>query len=125
MKTIKLTDDQFETLFHFVDERVEDIVDRSVQFQDSEILEDWEDLFDVHTVLETVDNWSQQPLKCNPIEISIIMATTPREKTIIKLMEMVIDTLKYCDDLDDPAFSMYDVMKDAVEKEVRYPMEFN
>ena len=29
MKTIKLTDDQFETLFHFVDERVEDIVDRS------------------------------------------------------------------------------------------------
>ena len=58
MKTINLTDDQFETLFHFVDERVEDIVDRSVQFQDSEILEDWEDLIDVHTVLETVDNWS-------------------------------------------------------------------
>ena len=54
MKTIKLTDDQFEKLFHFVDERVEDIVDRSVQFQDSEILEDWEDLFDVHTVLESV-----------------------------------------------------------------------
>ena len=54
MKTINLTDNQFETLFHFVDERVEDIVDRSVQFQDSEILEDWEDLFDVHTVLESV-----------------------------------------------------------------------
>ena len=54
MKTITLTDDQFETLFHFVDERVEDIVDRSVQFQDSEMLEDWEDLFDVHEVLETV-----------------------------------------------------------------------
>ena len=55
MKTINLTDDQFNTLFHFVDERVEDIVDRSVQFQDSEILEDWEDLFDVHTVLEEVN----------------------------------------------------------------------
>ena len=54
----------------------------------------------------------------------IQMKTTPREKTIIKLMEMVIDTLKYCDDLDDPAFAMYDVMRDAVEKEVRYPMEF-
>ena len=54
MKTITLTDDQFETLFHFVDERVEDIVDRSVQFQDSEILEEWEDLLDVHTVLESV-----------------------------------------------------------------------
>ena len=56
MKTITLTDDQFNTLFHFVNERVEDIIDRSVQFQDSEIMEDWEDLFDVHTVLETVDN---------------------------------------------------------------------
>jgi len=55
MKTITLTDDQFDTLFHFVDERVEDIVDRSVQFQDSEILEDWEDLFDVHTVLEEIN----------------------------------------------------------------------
>ena len=55
MKTIKLTDDQFETLFDFVDERVEDIVDRSVQFQDSQILEDWEDLFDVHTLLEEVN----------------------------------------------------------------------
>ena len=54
MKTIKLTDDQFETLFDFVDERVEDIVDRSVQFQDSEILEDWEDLFDVYEILESV-----------------------------------------------------------------------
>jgi len=54
MKTINLTDDQFNTLFHFVNERVEDIIDRSVQFQDSEILEDWEDLFDVHTVLESV-----------------------------------------------------------------------
>ena len=56
MKTITLTDDQFETLFHFVDERVEDIVDRSVEFQDSEIMEDWEDLFDVHSVLEEANN---------------------------------------------------------------------
>ena len=48
--------------------------------------------------------------------------TTPREKTIIKLMEMVIDTLSYCDDLSDPAFAMYEVMSDAVEKEVYYPL---
>ncbi len=48
--------------------------------------------------------------------------TTPREKTIIKLMEMVIDTLSYCEDLSDPAFSMYEVMKDAVDKEVYYPL---
>ena len=62
MKTIKLTDDQFDTLFHFVDERVEDIVDRSVQFQDSEILEDWEDLLDVHTLLENVKDKYEQKL---------------------------------------------------------------
>ena len=49
--------------------------------------------------------------------------TTPREKTIIKLMEMVIDTLKYCDDLSDTAFDMYCVMKHAVDTEVIYPME--
>ena len=51
MKTIKLTDDQFETLFEFVDQKVESIVNTSVDYQDSEILEDWEDLFDVHTIL--------------------------------------------------------------------------
>jgi hypothetical protein len=55
MKTITLTDDQFNTLYHFVNERVEDIIDRSVEFQDSEIMEDWEDLFDVHSVLEETE----------------------------------------------------------------------
>ena len=58
MKTINLTDDQFDTLFEFVNQKVESIVDASVDYQDSEILEEWEYLFDVHTVLETVDNWS-------------------------------------------------------------------
>ena len=48
--------------------------------------------------------------------------TTPEEKIIIKLMEMVIDTLKECEDLSDPAFAMYEVMSDAVEKEVYYPL---
>ena len=55
MKTITLTDDQFETLFEFVDQKVEYIVDKSVEYQDSEMLEDWEDLLDIHTILgETV-----------------------------------------------------------------------
>ena len=54
MKTINLTDEQFETLFGFVNQKVESIVDASVDYQDSEILEEWEDLLDVHTVLETV-----------------------------------------------------------------------
>ena len=58
MKTITLTDDQFDTLFEYVDDKVTTIVDASVDYNDSEILNEWEDLFDVHTVLETADNWS-------------------------------------------------------------------
>ena len=52
MKTINLTDDQFDTLFEFVDNKVESIVNASVDYNDSEILNEWEDLFDAHTVLE-------------------------------------------------------------------------
>jgi len=52
MKTITLTDEQFDNLFDYVDNKVEFIVDASVEHQDSEILEEWEDLFDIHTVLE-------------------------------------------------------------------------
>ena len=52
MKTITLTDKQFDTLFEYVDDKVTSIVDASVDYQDSEILEEWEDLLDVHTVLE-------------------------------------------------------------------------
>ena len=58
MKTITLTDEQFDTLFEFVNKKVESIVDASVDYQDSQLLEDFEDLIDVHTVLETVDYWS-------------------------------------------------------------------
>ena len=52
MKTIKLTDDQFNTLFEFVDQKVEYIVEKSIDYQDSEILNEWDDLIDVHTELE-------------------------------------------------------------------------
>ena len=48
--------------------------------------------------------------------------TTTREKQIIKLMEMVIDTLKYCDSVTDPAFDMYYIMHQAVDREVYYPL---
>ena len=54
MRTINLSDNQFETLFEFVNQKVESIVDASVDYQDSEILEEWEDLLDVHTLLEEV-----------------------------------------------------------------------
>ena len=52
MKTIILTDDQFDTLFEFVDQKVESIVEKSIDYQDSEILNEWDDLIDVHTELE-------------------------------------------------------------------------
>ena len=51
MKTITLTDDQFNTLFEFVDQKVNYIIDKSFEYQDSEMLEDWEDLLDIHTIL--------------------------------------------------------------------------
>ena len=38
MKTINLTDEQFDTLFEFVDNKVESIVNASVDYNDSEIL---------------------------------------------------------------------------------------
>jgi len=56
MKTITLTDDQFDTLFDRIDKIARTIVDASVEYQDSEMLEDWEDLLDVHTVLEQVND---------------------------------------------------------------------
>ena len=52
MKTINLTDEQFDTLYEFVDNKVESIVNASVDYNDSEILNEWEDLLDVHTILE-------------------------------------------------------------------------
>lgn len=56
MKTIKLTDDQFDTLFDRVDKIVQTIIDASVEYQDTDMLNEWEDLIDVHTVLEEANN---------------------------------------------------------------------
>ena len=56
MKTITLTDDQFNTLFNRIDKMVKTIVDASVEYQDSDMLEEWEDLFDIHSVLEEANN---------------------------------------------------------------------
>ena len=62
MKTITLTDEQFDTLFEFVDQKVECIAEAS--YLDSEILEEWEDLLDVHTVLEeTKDKYERKLAK--------------------------------------------------------------
>ena len=56
MKTINLTDEQFDTLFEFVDNKVESIVNASVDYNDSEILNEWDDLIDVHNLLEEIND---------------------------------------------------------------------
>ena len=61
MKTITLTDEQFDTLYEYVDNKVTTIVDASVDYQDSQLLEDFEDLFDVHTILgETTQEYEKK-----------------------------------------------------------------
>ena len=56
MKTITLTDEQFDTLFEYVDNKVTTIVDASVDYQDSQILEDFEDLFEVYDIIGEIKN---------------------------------------------------------------------
>ena len=62
MKTITLTDEQFDTLFDYVDNKVKFIVDASVKHQDSEILEEWEDLFEGYDVIGEVKNEYEKKL---------------------------------------------------------------
>ena len=58
MKTINLTDEQFEQLKEYVIESCEDIMDRSLEWADSdlsnEIIDDNEILFEFRSILESV-----------------------------------------------------------------------
>ena len=63
MKTITLTDEQFDNLFEFIDDKVESIVEKSIDYQDSEILNEWDDLLDVHTVLENTKEEYERKLE--------------------------------------------------------------
>ena len=58
MKTITLTDKQFDALFEYLNIKLSTIVDASIDYQDSQLFEDFEDLIDVHTILEE-SKWSQ------------------------------------------------------------------
>ena len=40
------------SLFEFVDQKVDYLIERSIDLQDSEILDDYGDLLDIHTILE-------------------------------------------------------------------------
>ena len=63
MKTIKLTDEQFDNLFYYLDEKVNQIVDTSVDYQDSELLEDFEDLFEVYDIIGEIKNEYEKKLE--------------------------------------------------------------
>ena len=54
MKTIKLTDKQFDALFEYLNIKLSTIINDSIDYQDSQIFEDFEDLIDVHTILEDI-----------------------------------------------------------------------
>ena len=56
-RVVTFNEDQFQTLYQLVSDKVESIVNTSVDYQDSDILNEWEDLFDVHTVLEEASKW--------------------------------------------------------------------
>ena len=52
MKTITLTDEQFDTLFDFIDSKLESVLE--YELHNPEILEEWEDLIDTHEALYNV-----------------------------------------------------------------------
>ena len=63
MKTITLTDEQFDNLFYYLDEKVDSIVDKSIDYQDSEILKDFEDLFEVYDIIGEIKNEYEKKLE--------------------------------------------------------------
>ena len=50
-RVVTLNEDQFQALYELVSDRVDYLVERSIELQDSEILDDYGDLLDVHTIL--------------------------------------------------------------------------
>ena len=66
MKTITLTDNQFEQLKEYVIDSCENIMDRSLEWADSdlsnEIIDNNEILFDFRTILEDIEQEYQDKL---------------------------------------------------------------
>ena len=60
MKTITLTDKQFDSIFDFIDSKLEFVLE--YEMDNPDILEEWEDLFDVHSVLGRVEEEYQNKL---------------------------------------------------------------
>ena len=67
MKTITLTDEQFEQLKEYVVDSCENIMDRSLEWADSdlsnEIIDNNEILFDFRTILEDIEQEYEKKLE--------------------------------------------------------------
>ena len=51
-RVVTLNEDQFQAIYELVSDRVDYLVERSIDLQESEILDDYGHLLDVHTILE-------------------------------------------------------------------------
>ena len=49
-RVVTLNEDQFQAVYELVSDRVDYLVERSIDLQDSEILDDYGNLLDVHTI---------------------------------------------------------------------------
>ena len=56
-RRVYFNEDQFETLFNFVSEHVDSLIQASIDYNDSEILNANESLLDVHELLEEASKW--------------------------------------------------------------------
>ena len=56
-RRVYFNEEQFETLFNFVSEHVDSLIQASIDYNDSEILNANESLLDVHEVLEEASKW--------------------------------------------------------------------
>ena len=56
-RRVYFTEEQFDTLYELVNEKVESLVESSIDYQDSDILNENEDLLDVQSVLEEANKW--------------------------------------------------------------------
>ena len=54
MKTITLTDKQFDSIFDFIDSKLEFVLEYEIDNPD--ILEEWEDLFEVYDIIGEIKN---------------------------------------------------------------------
>ena len=57
MRKVYFSEEQFDTLYELVNEKVESLVESSIDYQDSDILNENEDLLDVQSVLEEANKW--------------------------------------------------------------------